>query len=53
MKQAVTITRPNNQFGSAIKETTIGFPAQRLTKFEAIEFLGQLTRALEEVCSEK
>lgn len=38
----INISRPTGMFGSAITETTIGFPAQRLTVEEAKEFLTQL-----------
>lgn len=45
----VTITRPNGNFGSAITETTIQFPAQRLTIEEAASFIEELSAAMLEV----
>ncbi len=49
MRNTITITRPTNQFGSAITETTVGFPAQRLTKEEAQKFMAQLKEAVEKM----
>lgn len=49
MKNKITISKPNNTFGSVRKEIEISFPAHRMTVDEAKQFAANLSAAIKEV----